>query len=396
MTMKLYYQDSAISEAIVEVMDTGEDKAGYYAVLDQSCFYPEGGGQPADTGNIGPAKVLDVQTVEGEIRHYTDVELPKESFPAKLDWQKRWDHMQQHAGQHLLSALFEDVYGLKTQSFHLGKERVSIDLDSGTVTKEQLQEVEKMANEMISKRLPISTYWINPTEAKKLNLRKPPAVEGDIRLVEIEGVDLNPCGGTHPKNTADIGLLKIISTEKAKGGTRVYFLCGDRALTYFNFLMDTTDKLVVQLNAPAAELSQAARALLAEKAAADKTIKTLQEQLLNLEAETIFPDNGVVEKLFEERPIKELQQLARHITSRHHAATVLLISRSGDDVRFVCAKGEQAPGDMREVLKQLLALTEGKGGGNAQFAQGGGKTAEAPERFQRIFRTTLKNFRSTV
>jgi len=392
MTMKLYYQDSEISEAMVEVIKTGKDKAGSYAVLDQSCFYPEGGGQPADTGNIGPANVLDVQTVEGEIRHYTDVELPKERFAAKLDWRKRWDHMQQHAGQHVLSALFDDVYGLKTQSFHLGKERVSIDLDLDTVTKEQLQEVEKMANETIRQGLAIAAYWVNPAEAKELNLRKPPAVEGDIRLVEIEGVDLNPCGGTHPKNTTDIGLLKIISTEKAKGGTRVYFLCGNRALTYFNFLMDTTDKLVVQLNAPASELSQAAGALLAEKATADKTIKILQEQLLNLEAEAILPDDGVVEKLFEDRPIKELQQLARYVISRHHAATVLFISRSGDDVRFVCAKGEQAPGDMREVLKQLLALTDGKGGGNPQFAQGGGKTAEAPERFQEIFRTMVKNF----
>lgn len=392
MTMKLYYQDSEISEAMVEVIETGKDQAGFYAVLDQSCFYPEGGGQPADTGNIGSANVLDVQTVEGEIRHYTDVELPKERFAAKLDWQKRWDHMQQHAGQHLLSALFEDEYGLKTQSFHLGQERVSIDLDLDTVTKEQLLEVEEMANKTISRRLVISTKWVSPAEAEELKLRKPPAVEGDIRLVGIDGIDLNACGGTHPKNTADIGLLKIISTEKAKGGTRVYFLCGNRALTYFNFLMDTTDKLVVQLNAPASELSEAAGALLAEKATADKTIKTLQEQLLNLEAEAILPDNGVVEKLFEDRPIKELQQLARYVISRHHAATVLFISRSGDDVRFVCAKGEQAPGDMREVLKQLLALTDGKGGGNPQFAQGGGETAEAPERFQEIFRTMVKNF----
>ena len=393
MTMKLYYQDSEISEAPVKVIDSRSDEVGYYAILDQSCFYPEGGGQPADTGRIGSAKVLDVQTVEGEIRHYTDVALPKDRFSAKLDWQRRWDHMQQHAGQHLLSALFEDVHGLKTQSFHLGQERVSIDLDLDTVTKAQLQEVEKMANRMISQRRAISTQWVSPAEAKELKLRKPPAVEGDIRLVRIDGIDLNACGGTHPKNTADIGLLKIISTEKAKGGTRVYFLCGNRALQYFSFLLETTDKLVVQLNAPAAELSEAAKALLADKSAADKTIKSLQEQLLNLEAEAILPDNGIVEKIFEERPIKELQQLARHVTSRHAAATVLFISSSENDMRFVCAKGEQAPGDMREVLKQLLALTEGKGGGNVQFAQGGGRTAEAPEVFQDVFQAALKNFK---
>ncbi|MBT2569304.1 DHHA1 domain-containing protein [Planococcus sp. ISL-110] len=393
MTMKLYYKDSEISKASVQVLSSAKDGAGYYAVLDQSCFYPECGGQPADTGRIGPAKVVDVQTVEGEIRHYTDIQLPKESFSAEVDWQRRWDHMQQHAGQHLLSALFEDSYGLKTQSFHLGQERVSIDLDLDTATNKQLKSVEKMANQLIRQRLAISARWVTNDEANMLALRKPPTVEGDIRLVEIDGIDLNACGGTHPRNTADIGLLKIISTEKAKGGMRVYFLCGTRALNYFNFLMETTDKLVVQLNAPTAELPEAAKALLVEKAAADKTIKNLQEQVLSLEAETILPIDGIVERVFEGRPVKELQQLARLVTGKHTSATLLFINAAEGDMRLVCAKGEQATGDMREVLKQLLALTEGKGGGNAQFAQGGGRTAKAPEAFQNVFRETLKNFK---
>lgn len=393
MTRKLYYEDSEILEATVQVMDSGKDEIGYYAILDQSFFYPEGGGQPADTGRIGPAKVLDVQTVEGEIRHYTDIQLPNNSFSAQVDRQRRWDHMQQHAGQHLLSALLEDDFGFKTQSFHLGKERVSIDLDLDSATNEQLQAAEKKANGFIRQHLAISTRWVTSERAKEMELRKPPVVEGDIRLVEIDGVDLNACGGTHPKNTADIGLLKIISTEKAKSGMRVYFLCGDRALQHFNFLMETTDKLVVQLNAPAAELVGAAKALLADKASADKTIKNLQEQVLNLEAETMLPDNGIVEKLFRGRAIKELQQLARLVIGKNPSATVLFISSSEGDMRFVCAKGEQAPGDMREVLQQLLALTEGKGGGNAQFAQGGGTTDESPEAFKDVFRTAIKNFR---
>lgn len=393
MTIKLYYNDSEISQAIVHVLDSAKDEVGYYAVLDQSCFYPEGGGQPADTGRIGAAKVVDVQTVEGEIRHYTDIQLPKESFSAEIDWQKRWDHMQQHAGQHLLSALFEDMYSLKTQSFHLGQARVSIDLDLGTATTAQLKDVEKMANQLIRQRLAISTRWVTREKAGTLALRKPPAVEGNIRLVEIDGIDLNACGGTHPKNTADIGLLKIISTEKAKSGMRVYFLCGTRALEYFNFLMETTDKLVVQLNAPTAELPEAAEALLTEKATADKTIKSLQEQVLSLEAETILPIDGIVEQVFEGRPVKELQQLARLVIGKHASANLLFINTSEDDMRLVCARGEQASGDMREVLKRLLELTEGKGGGNAQFAQGGGRTAETPKAFQNAFRETLKSFK---
>ena len=393
MTMQLYYKDSEIAEAAVQVIESGKDENGHYVILNQTCFYPEGGGQPADLGEIGSAQVVDVQTVEGEIRHYTNIALPKESFSAKLNWQRRWDHMQQHAGQHLLSALFEDTYGLKTQSFHLGKERVSIDLDLDTATKEHLKEIEKKANQLIRQRLVISTQWVTSAEVKELKLRKPPVVEGNIRLVEIEGVDVNACGGTHPKNTGDIGLLKIISTEKAKGGMRVYFLCGNRALQYFDFLVETTDKLVVQLNAPTAELPEAAKLLLAEKAAADKTIKNLQDQLLNLEAEAILPNNNIIEKVFEGRPVKELQQLARLVIGKYPSVTILFISNSENEMRFVCAKGEQASGDMREVLKQLLALTKGKGGGNAQFAQGGGSTNESLETFKEVFRTTLKNFK---
>lgn len=392
MTAKLYYQDSETSTADARVMNSGKDETGYYVILNQSCFYPEGGGQPADTGKIGPAQVIDVQSVKDEIRHYTDIQLPEESFSIQIDWQRRWDHMQQHAGQHLLSALFEDSLGLKTQSFHLGKERVSIDLDLDTATNAQLQEVEKKANELIAQGLPISTTWVSAEQAKELALRKPPVVEGDVRLVEIDGIDLNACGGTHPKNTAGIGQLKIISTEKAKGGMRVYFLCGNRALQYFNFLLATTNQLVAQLNAPTAELPNAAKALLADKAVADKGIKSLQEQVLNLEADAILPNNGVVSKVFEGRPIKELQQLARLVISQHPSAMVLFMSMAENDVRFVCAKGEQAQGDMREVLKSLLALTEGKGGGNAQFAQGGGKTTELPETVISIFQKTLKNF----
>ncbi|ANU22315.1 alanyl-tRNA editing protein [Planococcus donghaensis] len=390
MTTKLYYQDSEISSAVVQVIDNGKDETGYYAILDQSFFYPEGGGQPADTGEIGPAKVLDVQSNNGEIRHYTDMEVPKERFSAQLDRQRRRDHMQQHAGQHLLSALFEDTLGLKTQSFHLGKERVTIDLDLDTATKEQLLDIEKRANELIGQALPISTNWVSSEKAQTLNLRKPPAVEGDIRLVEIEGIDLNACGGTHPKSTAEIGLLKIISTEKNKGGMRVYFLCGDRALQYFDFLLETTDQLVVQLNAPAVELKQATDTLLADKATMSKTIKNLQEQLLNLEAKTIIPENHLIQEVFENRSIKELQQLARLVIGQHPSAIALFISSTDGDTRFVCAKGEDAPGDMREVLKQLLALTDGKGGGNVQFAQGGGKTTKSPATFLSTFQTALK------
>lgn len=391
MTEKLYYQDPEMKKATIKVIENGQNELGFYAVLDRTCFYPEGGGQPGDTGQIGEFRVTGVQTVDGEIFHYTGLLVPHGQYEAEIDWERRVDHMQQHSGQHVLSAIFDDFHQMKTTGFHLGEERVSIDLNTPLIDGAALAEVEKKANDVIRRHLPIRTEWVTKEQAKERNLRKPPAVEGDIRLVAIDGVDLNACGGTHPKNTAEIGLIKIISTEKAKGGTRVYFLCGDRAMNYFQLLTETSDELVKQLNAPVAELENAASDLLKEKAAIEKKMKELQQQLLEKEAESLGSEAGtVIERVFDERPIKEIQQLARLVIAQNPAAYLLFVSIEGEDVRFVGAKGENAKGNMKEILPELLALTDGKGGGNAGFVQGGGKSAESPEVFMQTFRDALE------
>lgn len=385
MTRRLYYEDSFLQQTEVQVIQTGEDERGLYAVLNQTCFYPEGGGQPADHGTIGNAVVRDVQNYEEEVRHYTDQALEPGEYHAELDWQRRWNHMQQHAGQHLLSALLEDEHGYQTTSFHLGAERVSIDLQKSAVDTETLRQVELEANRLISRHLPIQTRTVSENQLQQLNLRKPPAVSGEIRLVEIDGIDLNACGGTHPTNTAGIGLLKILGTEKAKGGTRLYFLCGERALAHFSRLSETADSLVAKLQAPLAELPQAAEDLLAEKAAGDKEIMELKNQLLQWEAQSLVPEHGRVIGQFDGRSIKELQQLARLTVEKHPNSYVLFAAQTDGQIRVVCAHGEDATGDMRETLKALLAETDGKGGGTPALAQGGGQTAVPFERFVEIF-----------
>ncbi|MGM0896799.1 MAG: alanyl-tRNA editing protein [Bacillota bacterium] len=386
MTRKLYYEDPFLKRENVRVAKSAIDEHGQYVVLDQTCFYPEGGGQPADHGMIGTASVLDVQNHDGEIRHYLDQNLAPGDYVAALDWQRRWDHMQQHAGQHLLSALLEDGHGYRTTSFHLGQERVSIDLHKAAIDRETLQQVELQANRIIQRHLPIRTRFVDEEQLVQLHLRKPPAVSGDIRLVEIEGIDLNACGGTHPDNTAGIGLLKILGTEKAKGGTRLYFLCGERALEHFGKLSDAGDALIGKLNAPLTELVEAADVLLSEKIAADKEIVELKKQLLLAEAKALMPEEGVVIRGFGDRPVKELQQLARLATEEHPSACVLFAAQMEGRIRLVCARGDGSSADMRETLKRLLAETDGKGGGTAALAQGGGGTAAPFERFGEIFR----------
>lgn len=398
MTLKMYYSDPEIAQGKVEVIGSGQDEKGQYIITNQTIFYPEGGGQPADTGSIGGAAILDVQSLQEEIRHYTDMPLSNGEYPAQLDWDRRFDHMQQHAGQHVLSAVFADKYNLLTTSFHLGAERVSIDLDAAEIPQEVLAAVEAAANDVIHRHLPITTEWVSNEQAKSMPLRKPPAVEGDIRLVKIEGVDLNACGGTHPKNTADIGLIKIISVEKAKAGTRVYFLCGGRAFGHFKLLIETTDELVRQMNSPLKDLPAAAEALLGEKAAIEKELKDTRSKLLEAEAAGIqaAANTATAERVFYNRPAKELQQLARLVAAREKDTYTLFLSVEGKGVRFVCAKGEEAQGDMRKVLEELLALTDGKGGGNQGFVQGGGNTDCENEQFIRTFQKAVKKFRENL
>lgn len=398
MTLKMYYGDPEIAQATVEVIGSGQDEKGQYILTNQTIFYPEGGGQPADTGSIGGAAVLDVQSSQEEIRHYTDMPLSNGEYPAQLDWNKRFDHMQQHAGQHVLSAVFADRHNLHTTSFHLGEERVSIDLDAAEIPQEVLAAAEAAANDVIRRHLPITTEWVTEEQAKSMPLRKPPAVKGDIRLVKIDGVDLNACGGTHPKNTSDIGLIKIITAEKAKGGTRVYFLCGGRAFGHFKLLIETTDELVRQLNSPLKDLPGAADALLEEKAAIEKELKDTRSKLLEAESFGIqsAANTATAERIFYNRPVKELQQLARMVAAREKHSYILLLSAEGKGVRFVCAKGEEAQGDMREVLGELLALTDGKGGGNPGFVQGGGNSECENEQFICTFQKAVKKFRENL
>lgn len=397
MTLKLYYEDSEMREAEIEVIHTGKDNRGDYAVLDKTPFYPEGGGQPGDAGTIGLVPVLDVQTAGEEIRHYTGAPIEAGRYRAVLDWKRRWDHMQQHAGQHVLSAVFDDVYGLKTSSFHLGAERVSIDLDAAEISPEILEAAEEAANEVIRRHLAITVQWVGDAEAKAMPLRKPPAVKGEIRLVQIGDVDLNACGGTHPGNTADIGGIKIISTEKSKGGTRVYFLCGGRAASFFRNLVRVSDKLVGLLNAPVQELEAAAAAVLGEKAALEKELKEMQAKLLEAEAALFQPDeDGVIEKEFTSRSVKEVQQLARIAVANLPKAYLLFLVKDASGMRFVCAKGAEAKGDVREVLKELLALTGGKGGGNADFVQGGGENPQSPDELGKAFRSGVKKMQGNV
>lgn len=374
---KLYYENPYIKTFETElVYQAADDKERVYAVLKETAFYPTGGGQPHDEGTLNGIKVVDVEEAEGEIRHYLERELKPSisGISGEIDWNRRFDHMQQHAGQHILSAAFEELYGYKTVSFHLGKEILTIDLEISELPVGHAEEAERLANAIILENRPIEARWVSAEEASQFPLRKQLSVSEDIRLVIIPEFDYNGCGGTHPTSTGQVAGVKILDWERQKKKIRVQFICGSRILTQLQTKHEITGNLSQLLNAPEQDLPSAASRLIENGKDLEKQLEAAKEALLAYEAKEMFTagKEKCISKVFEGRSIQELQKLARLIASQTENADVILINETADKLQFVCARGTDSESDMKSLSAELLQKINGKGGGNPQFAQGGG------------------------
>ncbi|MEK3856662.1 alanyl-tRNA editing protein [Cytobacillus sp. FSL H8-0458] len=373
---KLYYEDPYIKTFETELVYQAADDRGIYAVLKETAFYPTGGGQPHDEGTLNGIKVVDVEEAEGEIRHYLERELEPSisEISGKIDWNRRLDHMQQHAGQHILSAAFEELYGYKTVSFHLGKEILTIDLEISELPVGHAEEAERLANAIILENRPIEARWVSAEEASQFPLRKQLSVSEDIRLVIIPEFDYNGCGGTHPTSTGQVAGVKILDWERQKKKIRVQFICGSRILKQLQTKHEITGNLSQLLNAPEQDLPSAASRLIENGKDLEKQLEAAKEALLAYEAKEMFTGGKekCISKVFEGRSIQELQKLARLIASQTENADVILINETADKLQFVCARGADSESDMKSLSAELLQKINGKGGGNPQFAQGGG------------------------
>ncbi|MBY6054646.1 DHHA1 domain-containing protein [Cytobacillus firmus] len=374
---KLYYENPYIKTFETElVYQAADDKERVYAVLEETAFYPTGGGQPHDKGTLNGIKVVDVEEADGEIRHYLERELEPSisGISGEIDWNRRFDHMQQHAGQHILSAAFEELYGYKTVSFHLGKEILTIDLEISELPVGHAEEAERLANAIILENRPIEARWVSAEEASQFPLRKQLSVSEDIRLVIIPEFDYNGCGGTHPTSAGQVAGVKILDWERQKKKIRVQFICGSRILTQLQTKHEITGNLSQLLNAPEQDLPSAASRLIEIGKDLEKQLEAAKEALLAYEAKEMFTagKEKCISKVFEGRSIQELQKLARLIASQTENADVILINETADKLQFVCARGADSESDMKSLSAELLQKINGKGGGNPQFAQGGG------------------------
>src|SRR5712664_2343764 len=382
-TRRLYYDDAFLQEFTARVMhcevlppdlNAGITGTVWGLILDRTAFYPTSGGQPNDLGKIGDANVLDVRDEGETILHVVDRKPSDPDVNCCINWPRRFDHMQQHTGQHLLSAMFQERFGLPTVSFHLGSEICTIDLRGHEPSEEFLEGAERFANQVVFEDRPVNVRYGTADEFAQLGVRKEVDREGILRAIEIEAADLQPCGGTHVKRTGQIGVVLVRRCSKVRLDWRVEFVCGRRAERVarhdFQLLRQTAEKLSC---APEDLLSAASRAV-AERDANFKNSRGVLQRLAEAEAtlasQTAPPDgNGfrIVSRVIEGVPADYLGFFAAEFAKSERGIALLAAAEDG---QLLFAQHPSAGKDMAGLLKQVLEEIGGKGGGTRDFARG--------------------------
>lgn len=385
-TIKLYEQDSHLTQWEAVVLDCLPIIDGYHIVLDRTAFFPEGGGQLSDGGTINGIQVFETHEREGRILHTTNFPIPAGTkVTCRLDWERRLDHMQQHTGEHILSWAFWSLFGVENVGFHMGSDLVTIDL-SRPVTQEEMDAAEDKANRNIYENHPIRCYIASPEEVDRLTLRKKTEkVAGDLRIVEIEDGDVCTCCGTHARSTGEVGLVKLLRQEHNKGGSRVVFLCGLRALRDYRAKNQVTQEAGAALSVKERGIPEGIRRLKGEIASLGAALREKGKLLTEIYARELLASTQQEGRLgrviltcqpnLDSKEAKLL--LGKLIESPKVAAVVLwpVPGKDGEEGRlcYLAGKAPDSPADCKYLCELLNGLYNGKGGGKANFAQGSGK-----------------------
>jgi alanyl-tRNA synthetase len=378
-TERLYYSDSTLVEFDATVIDARDNRI----VLDRTAFYPESGGQLADRGVLildgTESSVTDVQEDEGgDVLHLFAGAVPERGtrVHGRIDARRRRDHMQQHSGQHVLSAAFVEVMNAPTVSFHMGDESCSIDLDTKAITPEQMNAVSALANRVVMDDLAVAIRGAMPEEARAMGVRKiPSGVDGELRLIDMGGFDLNACGGTHVGRTGQIGPILLRKVEKVKQGMRVEFVCGERALAVARRDYDALTQVAAAFSTHVWDIPQQVRKSLEEIKAAQKERKKLVEELAEFEAEKLVAaaaeENGWrrVQRVFKDRDLAYVKLLAQKMAQRPNVVAVVAAGQGQPSL--VVAQSAGGPFDMGRLIKEAAAEFSLRGGGSRDLAQAG-------------------------
>ncbi|HEV2386745.1 MAG TPA: DHHA1 domain-containing protein [Candidatus Acidoferrales bacterium] len=369
MTDRLYYTDSHLDEFEARVLSCEERGDHFEVLLDRTAFYPSSGGQPNDAGWLNDVRVVDVIDRESdhEVVHLTERALLPGPVHGAIDWERRFDHLQQHTGQHLLSAAFVHLFHFPTVSFHLGREICTIDLAAPGVVPRHISEAEQLANKIVFEDRPIEVSFRDKSELEGLGIRKQVDREGTLRIVAITGFDLQPCGGTHARRTGEVGPILTRRSERVKQDWRVEFVCGNRAVAAACADYDTLGEAAREIGCGPFELPAMVAKLLEERKAAHRERTRLTERLAELEARRLLAERPVIVHAFDEADAAFLRQLAARVVAEP-GVRVVLASRAAR--HFVFAQSKGAAGDMNKLLREIIVPAGGKGGGSKDFAQG--------------------------
>ena len=367
MTEKLFYEDSHMItfSAVVEACEKVGDY--YEAVLDRTAFFPEGGGQYADTGYIDGVKVLDAHERNGVIYHKTEKELSVgKRVEGTIDWEERFSKMQQHSGEHIVSGLVNAFYGYDNVGFHMGKDAVTMDF-SGVLSKEQLKDIEWKANEAVVKNLDIQVLYPSKEELSEISYRSKIEIEGQVRIVVIPGYDTCACCAPHVKKTGEIGLIKLIGVQNYKGGVRVSMLCGFRAIADYEAKSESTKRISVMLSAKEEEIADEVARLKEELTSQKNKLAEMQQKLLQYKVNEL-PENEAFVVLFEpDLSGDSPRELVNLLLARGASVGAVFVETGVNQYRYVIGSKSL---DVRTFAKMFNEKFAGRGGGKPEMVQG--------------------------
>lgn len=386
MTKKLYHADQyrhTFSSRVVESLEM-DGRPGI--ILEQTAFYPTAGGQPHDLGTLNNVAVVDViEDDNHQILHFLEKSLREFRVEGQINWERRFDHMQQHTGQHLLSQACIKICAAETVSFHLGEESSTIDIATAELDVATVKSVEDFANQIIYENREVRAHIVDKDDVHRFPIRKLPTVEENIRIIEIKDLDYSPCGGTHCSRTGEIGMIKIKRVEKYKGGTRIHFVCGKRALREYQQKTEILEDLSEVMSSGEPELPQNIRKLQEEAKMLRRKYNHLTTQLLDYEAKTLVNEREkrgdiyVLKKIFEDRDPKELKILAARILENCSDTVLLFGSKTAGKASLLFLRSEELTYNMGQLMQTACAFINGRGGGQLHQAQGGGSAVEKLE-----------------
>lgn len=371
-TKKLYYEDVYKKEFTARVQECREGKKGYEIILDQTAFYPEGGGQPSDTGTLGGVSVKEVHEKDGELIHYTDGPLETGTeVKGKINWDRRFDLMQQHSGEHIVSGLVHEAFGYDNVGFHMGSDVITIDF-SGMLNEDQMAEIEAKANQIIWKNQKVEIFYPTEEELKVLDYRSKKELSGWVRIVRFPGADTCACCGTHVTRTGEIGMVKLLSVVKFREGVRMEMLSGKRVLDYLNMVNEQNRQISVKLSAKADKTAMAVARLQDENFALKGRVHALEEDFIAGEAAKWKDKENVL--LFQEGMEAGSVQKLTDAILQVCKGRCAVFSRNVDG-SYKYAMGEK-DGDLRQFTKEMNTALNGRGGGKPFFVQGSVQASE--------------------